>query len=581
MDSNLYDCVTSGDYTEFVSLIDVVPSFLHQTTVHNNTVLHLAAAFNHKNIAKEITRRQPSMLYATNSKDDTALHLAARLGSLQVAEHLIECVMKERSGGGGGGGGGGDLEADDRNMKLVTKVNLEKDTVLHDAVRNGHRGVAMLLVKNCPELAAYANKAGDSPLFLAAEKDDLEIVSEILNVNSNCLCGGRDGANVLHAIIIRTLKQPDSHGWLPLHYAANLGSEEVVELILKHEPSLAYTKDNNGVSALHLAGKEGRVAVLKTFAKLCPDSCELSDSRDRTALHFAVANRQAYAVRKMLDLASFRNLVNQQDIDGNTPLHVAAISGDFVTLMMLASHPRVHKKIMNKAGFTTNDIVRSSLNFSWYQKSFSVARLEFNGAVRGMQQVLARKPRANLLLEAGEPKPNVTEQETSGANIDKPSTQQKKSHIWSQVSDANLVVATIIATVTFSAAFQVPGGYNNNGIATLRRAKQFRLYMTFDALSFGFAAASMFVTFFTGLFGVDAGFTYPRKWVTFLTGLSLWFMVFAFMMGTSVAMDEHSKLGDYTNKLFLGFVLYFLLSIGIPIIFASLNFLKFLSLMLD
>ena len=30
-------------------------------------------------------------------------------------------------------------------------------------------------------------------------------------------------------------------------------------------------------------------------------------------------------------------------------------------------------------------------------------------------------------------------------------------------------------------------------------------------------------------------------------------------------------------KLFLGFVLYFLLSIGIPIIFASLNFLKFLS----
>lgn len=205
MDSNLYDCVTSGDYTEFVSLIDVVPSLLHQTTVHNNTVLHLAAAFNHKNIAEEITRRQPSMLYATNSKDDTALHLAARLGSLQVAEHLIECVMKERSGDGGGGGG--DLEADDRNMKLVTMVNLEKDTVLHDAVRNGHRGVAMLLVKNCPELAAYSNKAGDSPLFLAAEKDDLEVASEILNVNSNCLCGGRDGANVLHAIIIRTLKR--------------------------------------------------------------------------------------------------------------------------------------------------------------------------------------------------------------------------------------------------------------------------------------------------------------------------------------------------------------------------------------
>lgn len=31
--------------------------------------------------------------------------------------------------------------------------------------------------------------------------------------------------------------------------------------------------------------------------------------------------------------------------------------------------------------------------------------------------------------------------------------------------------------------------------------------------------------------------------MTFLTGLSVWFMVFAFMMGTSLAVDEHSKRG--------------------------------------
>lgn len=163
-----------------------------------------------------------------------------------------------------------------------------------------------------------------------------------------------------------------------------------------------------------------------------------------------------------------------------------------------------------------------------------------------MQQVLDRKPTTdNPLLEEDKPKPNVIEQQTNGAIIiDKATSRQlKKSKIWSQVSDANLVVATIIATVTFSAAFQVPGGYNSNGIAVLRRAKQFRLYMIYDALSFGFAAASMFVTFFTGLFGVDSGFSYPRRWVTLLTGLSVWFMVFAFMMGTSLAVDEHSKRG--------------------------------------
>lgn len=202
MNSELYEVVSSGDYNKFVSLIDANPSLLNQTTVQKNTALHVAAAFNQKNIAEEITRRRPSILYAKNSKDDTALHLAARLGSFEAAEHLIECAgAKWRDDGDD------DLEADDRNKELLKMVNSEKDTALHDAVRNGHGEIAKLLVKECPELAAYANGVGESPLFVAVEEEYLEIAREILKVDSDCLYGGRDGANVLHAIIIRTLKR--------------------------------------------------------------------------------------------------------------------------------------------------------------------------------------------------------------------------------------------------------------------------------------------------------------------------------------------------------------------------------------
>ncbi|XP_038877254.1 LOW QUALITY PROTEIN: ankyrin repeat-containing protein NPR4-like [Benincasa hispida] len=472
-----------------------------------------------------------------------------------------------------------------------------------------HGEIAKLLVKECPELVTYANGVEESPLFvrwrglfgdctrilkvdlklLYGGRDSATVLSAIIirtlkNVSytqnlietplrvylalpvlyvnhflpevlglpyweRKITCKLRPSQKDFIQKVLNKfpniLIEPDICGWVPLHYAAYLGSKELVEIILNHTPSMAYKKDNKGVPALHLAAKEGRSAVLKTFAKVCPDSCELLDPNDQTALHVAVANRQAYAVRKMLELGSFRNLVNQKDIDGNTPLHVAAIVGDYVIVMMLAANGRVDKKIMNKAGFTTNDIIRLNSKFSWYEKSFSIARLEFNGALRGMEQVLARKPRTNnLLLEKEESKlSNVTEQETNKSAIvlnNKASNQLQKSQIWSELSDANLVVATIIATVTFSAAFQVPGGYQSDGMAVLRKEKYFRLYLISDALSFGFAAASMFVTFFTGLFGANSGFSYPRRWVTFLTGISVWFMVFAFMLGTSAVMTEHS-----------------------------------------
>lgn len=51
-------------------------------------------------------------------------------------------------------------------------------------------------------------------------------------------------------------------------------------------------------------------------------------------------------------------------------------------------------------------------------------------------------------------------------------------------SDTNLVIATLIATVTFTAALAPPGGYGDDGKMILRDHSAFRWFQTFNLTSF-------------------------------------------------------------------------------------------------
>nr|POF09157.1 ankyrin repeat-containing protein npr4 [Quercus suber] len=57
------------------------------------------------------------------------------------------------------------------------------------------------------------------------------------------------------------------------------------------------------------------------------------------------------------------------------------------------------------------------------------------------------------------------------------------------IAKFNITAMTIFTTVTFAAAFQVPGGYEDSGLAILRKNKHFRTFLIFDCLAFGTSAA--------------------------------------------------------------------------------------------
>ena len=112
----------------------------------------------------------------------------------------------------------------------------------------------------------------------------------------------------------------------------------------------------------------------------------------------------------------------------------------------------------------------------------------------------------------------------------------------------NVLVMTLITTVTFAAAFQVPGGYDGNGKANLQKSRDFRNFIIFDAFSFGSSAFSLLIYF---AMPVIQRMTFVLKRVqqvaVFLGMISLSFMIFAFSFGVTAVLDEKSILYALSN----------------------------------
>ena len=128
---------------------------------------------------------------------------------------------------------------------------------------------------------------------------------------------------------------------------------------MQKNDSVAYKTDKEGMSALHSSAKKGNGGVMRAIIKRCPYACELLDvKKSRTALHVAVESGSVIAVNILPKELAFGDLINEQDEDGNTAFHLAAINRHYRILAMLAHDRRVDKLAMNEEGMITADIVQ-------------------------------------------------------------------------------------------------------------------------------------------------------------------------------------------------------------------------------
>ncbi|KAF3951424.1 hypothetical protein CMV_022919 [Castanea mollissima] len=626
--AELFDAAISGNINRFSGEIGdgVLISLDQWTPCRGNTILHAAAKSGEVQIMEIVLNSLSphSPLYTTNFKGNTALHIAVSLGHLSMSELLITRASR-------------DQEAEVKRLLLRAK-NVEQNTALHLAVKHGHYDIVVLLITEDPTLTSITNDAGESPLFLAVDRGFFKIALRILEIQE-CSDEGRTNMNVLHAAVIRVeiksrfktiptdwwqniqtclnifgspppqtrklditgadfvrkmldkfpnaIMKADDFGRTPLHYAAYFGNFEVVKLFLENNNiSLAYERDIQGMSALHISAMKGHCDVMSAIIEKFPYTCELLDNRGRTALHLAAESGRTNAVNILLSSLAFRDLINEQENDeGNTAMHLAAIKRRYHVLKLLAGDTRVEKRATNKEGKIVADILqldklpwRIEVGVLWWIEIMSEVRLMLMG--RDGDEVL-------LSLEQEVEKQTTEEQIAENEQFKKSQRIEPAAKVqggtgaannivfFKELKKYNVVVMTLITTVTFAAAFQVPGGYDGHGKANLVKSRDFKYFLIFDTLSFGSSAASLLIYFLMpAIQNMPSAQNIVQLVAMLLSSVSLGLMYLAFSAGIRAVLEEKSRLDSivastiasgWISPIYLFGIIFLILSI--PLIY--------------
>jgi hypothetical protein len=137
-----------------------------------------------------------------------------------------------------------------------------------------------------------------------------------------------------------------------------------------------YQLDNDGLSPIHIAASVGRFLTIALFLEKCPGSAGLRDAKGRTFLHVAVEKKMVWTVyyacmhplvarirfrQKCMNLSQQAWVMNIQDNDGNTALHLAVKTGGLIMFSALFANRSVDLNITNAKGQTLLDIARCNI----------------------------------------------------------------------------------------------------------------------------------------------------------------------------------------------------------------------------
>ena len=362
-------------------LIEVQHCDINKTDNAGLTLVHHAAWSGNFNLVQYLITEQGLSPTAVTKNGLTALHYASLSLNLSLVKELITTYQLDPHQADSNGklpihyaADSGDtllLELYVKDYKCsLSLTNKDLWNIFHFSSSEGHSHFIKHLVENYQLDLCAATNDGQAPIHLACSNGRLNLVQYIIE----------------HVPL--SLELPvRGHGRTPFLTAVYFNQLEVIKYLISKKCNLSAT-DDEGSGAVHISVARGHLNVLKYLIDNNYCNPNATNHQDHTPLHVAVANEQfeilEYLLSKSIPSMSvvwlreikcsldsphdiYNNphnavLINVQDEDGNTPLHVAYDDGqqNMVSLLLKASLSNNNLLITNKKGQTPLHLAAAS-----------------------------------------------------------------------------------------------------------------------------------------------------------------------------------------------------------------------------
>ncbi|XP_046391330.1 transient receptor potential cation channel subfamily A member 1 [Ischnura elegans] len=271
---------------------------------HGRTALHLAAIYDHDECARILITEFGATPRCPCNNGYYPIHEAAKNASSRTMEVFLQwgesrgCTREE----------------------MISFYDAEGNVPLHSAVHGGDIKAVELCLRSGAKISKQQHDLS-TPVHLACAQGALEIVRLMFSMQP------KEKAACLASC--------DAQKMTPLHCAAMFDHPEIVEYLVKEGADIN-ALDKEKRSALLLAASRGAWRTVHTLIELGAD-IRLRDDNLRNTLHLIVMNggrleEFAHRVSQGQTEAGLRQLLNEKDVSGCSPLHYASREGHIRSL---------------------------------------------------------------------------------------------------------------------------------------------------------------------------------------------------------------------------------------------------------